>query len=54
MMRNSKRISRLEKQIAEHEIQLELEEAAIESFMDIVRAASREMSRRETERAPHD
>jgi division protein CdvB (Snf7/Vps24/ESCRT-III family) len=53
-MKNSKRVSRLERQIEKSEIQLEVQEAVVEGFLDVVRAASREMSRRESERAPRD
>jgi hypothetical protein len=46
--------SKLEREILELEIKATMLDAIIEGFLDVVRAASREMSRRETERAQHD
>jgi hypothetical protein len=44
----------LEKQLMELEIKAGVLDAVIGGFEDVVRAASREMSRRDSERAPRD
>lgn len=53
-MLKSKRIARLDRQITECEITMEVQQAVVEGFLDVVKAASREMSRRSDERAPRD
>lgn len=50
----SKDGKRIEKAIMELEIKTEVLDAVIGGFEDIVKAASREMSRRDSERAPRD
>lgn len=50
----SKDGKRLEKALMELEIKAEVLDAVIGGFDDIVKAASREMSRRDSERAPRD
>lgn len=50
----SKKGKRFEKALLELEIKSEVLDAVIGGFEDIVKAASREMSRRDSERAPRD
>lgn len=44
----------LDKRMGELEIRIELTDAVLGGFEDVVKAASREMTRRDSERAPHD
>lgn len=46
--------AKLEQQIMGLEIKAQLMDAVIEGYMDIVKAASREMSRRDSERSSRD
>lgn len=50
----SKDGKRLEKAMMQHEIKGKMLDAVIGGYEDIVKAASREMSRRDSERAPRD
>jgi hypothetical protein len=53
-MARDERISELRDEVGELEIQLELFKAVTLGYEDFVKAASREMTRRESERAPRD
>ena len=53
-MAQNKRIAKLRDEVVELEIQLELFRAVSAGYESFVKAASREMTRRESERAPND